>query len=104
MTGGGYGLCARPESINARARYGGLGYGSGMRFGPGPGWGIGLGRCRGAGRGWRHWGFGGGYFGDERESKEDEIAMLRAEAVTIKKSLDMIQRRIEELSRPESAE
>jgi len=104
MTGGGCGLCARPESINVPAGYGGFGYGRGMRFGRGPGWGFGPGRCRGAGHGWRHWGFGGVYYGDERESKEKEMAMLKAEAETIKKSLDMIQRRIQELSQPESAE
>lgn len=104
MTGGRRGLCARPESINTPAGYGGFGYGRGVGFGRGPGWGLGPGRCRGPGRGWRHWGFRGGYYGDERVSEEDEMAMLKAEAETIKKSLDMIQSRIEELSRSESAE
>lgn len=91
MTGGRRGLCGRTRSAADMSAAGGYGRAMGMRRGFG----------RGCGRG-----FGPAYGGYAHPpaypyplSKTDEVEMLRADADARRKSLDAIQRRIEELER-----
>lgn len=94
MTGGGWGLC----NPNPRG-YGGRGFGRGR--GRGRGYNAGFGRGRGLG--WRgaYPPYGGwyptAYAGPYAMGPEDETQMLKNDAVAIKRELDAINRRIEEL-------
>jgi hypothetical protein len=106
MTGGGWGLCNPSGTAYAGPIYGrGRGFRGG--FGPGFGWGRGYGRGFGRGFGWR----GayppiGGWYGPTYNAPygtpytmapEDEVNMLKGEADAVKRELDAINKRIEEL-------
>lgn len=96
MTGGGRGLC---NPVN-------MGYGSGFAgtFGFGRGMGLGRGFRRGFGRGMGR-AFGRGfwkqssYYPEYAQYPEEELHMLKAEANSLKNSLEMINRRIAELEK-----
>ena len=104
MTGGRRGLCGRTDSAGTPARYGGFDFGRGLGFGRGHGRGFGPGRCRRAGFGWRNRGWWEGYPGDYPTSRDDEMALLKADADAMKKSLEAVQRRIDELGQTEISE
>jgi hypothetical protein len=70
----------------------------------GAGWGFGAGWCRRPGFGRRYWGNWEGFPGDVPASREEEMAMLKADAEAMKKSLDAVQKRIEELGQGESSD
>jgi len=97
MTGGARGRCNPATAGNIPAYAGGYGYGRGLglRRGFRGGYGPGLGRDRGFGRGygWYPPVAGPAYSMDAT----DEMDMLKAEADYMKKSLDAINKRIEEL-------
>ena len=91
MTGGGRGLC-NPRAIGYGSPFaGGFGYGRG--FGMGRGYRRGFGR--GMGMGYGPPGYGPGY----PLEPADETAQLKAEADYMKKSLDAINKRLEELEK-----
>lgn len=97
MTGGRRGLCGAGSSAHVPHAHGGFDYG----FGSGRGFGPGRGRGRGMGRGFcrypRAYGF------NYPLSATDEIDTLKADADYMKKSLDTINARIEELTKKNSA-
>jgi len=109
MTGGGRGLCNPATAGMSPAFAGGYGYGRGLamrrgfRGAYGPGWG----RGRGYGRGFGWYPYAAGpaysaagpaYSPAYAMDAASEIDMLKADAEYMKKSLDAINRRIEELS------
>ncbi len=99
MTGGRRGLCGRPEAVNAPlGRGGGFGYGRGAGRGYGPGW------CGRPGFGWRTRGYGAAQPADVQLSPEEQAAMLKADADALRRSLDAIQKRIDQLSPPEASD
>jgi len=96
MTGGRRGLC-NPANAGYDFRFDGMfGLGRGMRFGRGfrGGFSRGMGRAFGR-RGWNQPSYYPGYV----QNPEEELNMLKAEANSIKYSLDMINRRIAELEK-----
>ena len=96
MTGGGRGLC-NPRAIGYGSPFaGGFGYGRG--FGMGRGYGRGFGRGMGMGMGMGY-GYGPGYGPRYPLEPADETAQLKAEADYMKKSLDAINKRLEELEK-----
>ena len=104
MTGGARGLCnpATAGTIPTYAAGYAYGRGLGLRRGFRGGYGPGVGRGRGFSRGygWYPPAVGPVYPVDAA----DEMAMLKADADYLKKSLDTISRRIEELEKKPSEE
>jgi len=90
MTGGARGLCNPRASGYGSQFAGGFGYGRG--FGMGRGYGRGFGRGMGMG-------YGPGYGPRYPLEAADETAQLKAEADYMKKSLDAINKRLEELEK-----
>jgi len=103
MTGGRRGLCNPAIAAGARANIGSYGYvgGLGLRrgFRGGFGRGDGLGRGYGRGYGWYPPVMGSAY-----PSVADEMEMLKVEADHLKKSLEAINTRIDELGEKSSDE
>jgi len=96
MTGGRRGLC-NSESTGYGTRPPGMfGFGRGMGLGRGFRGGFGRGMGRAFGR--RFWNLPS-YYPVYEPSPEDELNMLKAEADSVKKSLDRINRRITELEK-----
>ncbi|MGD8761868.1 MAG: DUF5320 domain-containing protein [Desulfobacteraceae bacterium] len=104
MTGGARGRC-NPATAGTIPDYaGGFGYGRGLAlrrgfrggYGPGMGWGRGYGR----GYGWYPAAVPPAY----PMSAADEMDMLKTDANYMKKSLDAINKRIEELEKKPSGE
>jgi hypothetical protein len=96
MTGGRRGLC-NPATTGYDTRFGGMsGFGRGIRLGRGfrGGFGRGMGRALGR-RDWNRT----SYYPSYAQYPEEELNMLKAEANSVKNSLDMINRRIAELER-----
>jgi len=96
MTGGRRGLC-NPANTGYDTRFGGMfGFGRGMRLGRGFRGGF----SRGMGRafGWRGWNQPS-YYPAYAQNPEEELNMLKAEANSVKNSLDTINRRIAELEK-----
>lgn len=105
MTGRGLGYCA--------------GYGAPGYVNPAPGFGLGRGRGRGwwgGGRGWRHWYYATGLPGWARYgyppaqtygpywqpmTDEQETELLRNQAEALKRELDAIAQRLDELEKKE---
>ena len=109
MSGGGRGFC-NPAGAGYAPAYGrgngyGPGYGRGRGFGAGYGAGYGRGRGYGRGFGWRAsspaWGadYGPSYVAPYQMDPSEEMGMLRNEAESMKRGLDDINRRIEELEK-----
>ncbi len=89
MTGGARGMC-NPASTGSETGYGrGMGYRRGFRRGFGPEMGMRRGYARGDGV----------YPPEAPMDKTAEIDMLKAEAVSIKNALEMINRRIDGLEK-----
>ena len=96
MTGGARGLC-NPATAGTVRAYGGYGYGRGMGlrrgfrggYGPDRGWG------RGYGRGYT--GYPAAVGPDFPVDAPDEIGMLKAQADSLRASLDAINRRLGDL-------
>lgn len=116
MTGRGQGFCNSSRTAYGptpvlRPGYRGYGYGQGFGQGRGirGGFGSGFGQGRGYGRGFGQRGvypptgrgYGQAYYAPYESSydmkPEDEVNMLKGEADTVKKELDAINKRIEEL-------
>ena len=96
MTGRRRGLC-NPATARYDTRFGGMfGFGRGMGLGRGfrGGFSRGMGRAFGR-RGWNQ----PSYYPAYAQSPEEELNMLKAEANSVKDSLDMINRRIAELEK-----
>jgi len=109
MTGGARGYC-NPAGAGYAPAYGrgfgyGQGYGRGRGFGAGYGAGYGRGRGYGRGFGWRAsspaWdaGYGPSYGAPYQMDPSEEMGMLKNEAESMKRGLDDINRRIEELEK-----
>ena len=109
MTGGARGYC-NPAGVGYRPGFGqgfgyGRGFGRGRGFGAGFGAGYGRGRGYGRGLGWRgayppagRWYYGQAPYGDTYAmNPEDEVTMLKGDAEAMKRDLDAIHKRIEEL-------
>jgi hypothetical protein len=102
MTGGGWGLCNPSGRSYA---WSGFGRGRGFRGGYGPGFGRGRGYGRGFGLrgayppagGWYGPAYNAPYGNPYPIKPEDEVNMLKGEADAVKRDLDAINRRIEEL-------
>ena len=96
MTGGRRGMCNPAYAGYARGSAGTFGFGRGMGFGRGFRGGFGRGMGRGSG-----WGFWNQppYFPPYEQGPEGELNMLKAEANSLKNSLEMINRRIADLER-----
>jgi hypothetical protein len=104
MTGGRRGLCNPATAKSTRAYISNYGYGSGLGFRRGFRGGFG----RGADM-WRGYGRGYGWYPPAAGpafpfSVADEMDMLRAEADYLKKSLDAINTRIDELEKKPAEE
>lgn len=96
MTGGRRGLC-NPANTGYGTRFvGAFGFGRGM--GLGRGFRGGFGRGMGRAFGWRGWNQPT-YYPAYAQNPEEELNMLKAEANSVKNSLDMINRRIAELEK-----
>jgi hypothetical protein len=96
MTGGRRGLC-NPTNTGYDTRFvGAFGFGRGM--GLGRGFRGGFGRGMGRAFGWRGWNQPT-YYPAYAQNIEEELNMLKAEANSVKNSLDMINRRIAELEK-----
>jgi len=96
MSGGRRGLC-NPENTGYGTRSAGtFGFGRGMGLGRGfrGGFRSGMGRAFGR-RGWNQ----PSYYPAYAQNSEEELGMLKAEANSVKNSLDMINRRIAELEK-----
>ncbi len=114
MTGGARGYCNPAGAANTPfygQGYGpgyGRGYGRGRGFGAGFGAGFGRGRGYGRGFGWRApypaWGegYGPSYGLPYQMDPSEEMNMLRTEAESMKRGLDEINRRIEDLEKKAS--
>jgi len=96
MTGGRRGLC-NPANTEYDAQIDGMfGFGRGIRRGRGFRGGVGRGIGRAFGRrGWNQ----PSYYPAYAQSPEEELNMLKAEANSVKNSLDIIHRRIAELEK-----
>jgi hypothetical protein len=96
MTGGQRGLC-NPTSAGYGTRFSGsFGFGRGMGLGRGFRGGFGQGMDRAFGRRGRNQPT---YYPAYVQHPEEELYMLKAEANSVKNSLDMINRRIAELEK-----
>lgn len=96
MTGGRRGLCS-PESTGYGTRPAGM-FGFGRGMGLGRGFRGGFGRSMGRAFGRRFWNQPS-YYPVYEQSPEEELNMLKAEANSVKKNLDMINRRIADLEK-----
>ena len=97
MTGGRRGLCGRAGgAYDAPPATGGYGYGRGMAFRRGFGGG---GRGRGMNPAYGGVPYPPAYGAGYPASRTDEMAMLRADADAMRKSLEAVQRRIAELEK-----
>ena len=96
MTGGRRGLC-NPAATGYDNRFVGT-FGFGRRMGFGRGFRGGFGRGMGRAFGWKGW-YQPSYYPAYAQSPEEELDMLKAEANSVKNSLDMINRRIAELEK-----
>ena len=94
MTGGRRGFCGRARGAADMSIAGGYGRARGMRRGFGRGWGRGVGPACG------RYPLPPAY--RSQRSKADEMEMLRADADAGRKSLEAIQRRIDELEKEAS--
>jgi len=96
MTGGHRGLCNPANTGYGTRSSGSFGFGRGMGFGRGfrGGFGQGMGRAFGR-RGWNQ----PTYYPAYAQNPEEELNMLKAEANSIKNSLDMINQRIADLEK-----
>jgi hypothetical protein len=99
MTGGRRGLCGAGGTAYVPHAHGGFDYGEG--FGSGRGFGPGRGRGHGLGRGFCR--YPRAYAFSYPVSEADEMDTLKADADYMKKSLDTINARIEELTKKNSA-
>jgi hypothetical protein len=98
MTGGRRGLC-NPENTGYGTRSAGsFGFGSGRGMGLGRGFRGGFSRGMGRAFGRKGWNQPS-YYPSYAQHPEDELIMLKAEANSVKNSLDMINRRIAELGK-----
>ncbi|MBC2711385.1 MAG: DUF5320 domain-containing protein [Desulfosarcina sp.] len=104
MTGGRRGPCGQSGVVTDPSAYGGFGYGRGLGFRRGAGRGSGPGRGGGRGFGRGFYGYPPRYPVDYSMGRTEEMDMLKAEANAMKKSLEAVQKRIEELDRYESSE
>jgi len=104
MTGGRRGRCVRSDNVADLPAYGGFGYGRGMGARRGAGRGFGPYRGRGHGYGRGYYMYPAAYPVDDAMGRAGEMAMLKAEADAMKKSLEAVQKRIEDLDRGESSE
>lgn len=96
MTGGRRGFC-NPANREYDRRFSGyFGFGRGMRLGRG--FGGGYDPDMGRAFGWRGWNQPS-YYPAYAQNSEEELNMLKAEANSVKNSLDMINRRIAELEK-----
>lgn len=96
MTGGRRGLCNPANTGYGTRSAEPFGFGRGMGLGRGFRGGYG----RNMGRTFGRWGWNQpSYYPAYSQSPEDELNMLRAEANSVKNSLDMINRRIAELEK-----
>ena len=96
MTGGRRGLC-NPATTGYDARFGGMfGFGRGMGLGRGFRGGFGRGMGRTFHRKFWNQPY---YYPAYAQNPEEELNMLKAEANSVKSSLDMINRRIAELEK-----
>jgi Family of unknown function (DUF5320) len=96
MTGGRRGLCNPANMRYGRGFAGTFGFGGGM--GPGGGFRRGFGRGMGRAFGGRFWNMPS-YYPAYAQNPEEELHMLKAEANSLKSSLEMINRRIAELEK-----
>ena len=96
MSGGRRGLCNPANTGYGTRSAGAFGFGRGMGFGRGfrGGFKPGMGRAFGR-RGWNQ----PAYYPAYAQNPEEELGMLKAEANSVKNSLDMINRRIAELEK-----
>ena len=96
MTGGHRGLCNPANTGYGTRPAGTSGFGRGMGLGRGfrCGFRSGMGRAFGR-RGWNQ----PSYYPAYAQNPEEELNMLKAEANSVKNSLDMINRRIAELEK-----
>ena len=96
MSGGRRGLCNPTNTGYGTRSAGYVGFGRGMGLGRGfrGGFNRGMGRASGR-RGWNQ----PSYYPEYAQNPEDELNMLKAEANSVKNSLDMINRRIAELEK-----
>ena len=95
MTGGRRGLC-NPASVGyGRGFAGTFGFGRGMGLGRGFRGGFG----RGAGRAFGLRGWSQPIYPEYEQNPEEELNMLKAEANSLKNSLEMINRRIAEVEK-----
>jgi uncharacterized protein DUF5320 len=96
MTGGRRGFCNPATRDYEGQFFGAPGFGRGMGLGRGfrGGFGPGVGRAFGR-RGWDR----PSYYPAVEQNPEEELNMLKAEANSVKNSLDMINRRIAELEK-----
>jgi Family of unknown function (DUF5320) len=96
MSGGRRGMCNPANAGYGRGFAGTFGFGRGMGLGHGfrGGFGRGMGRAFG-------WGFWNqpSYYPAYEQNPEEELQMLKSEANSLKKSLEMINRRIAELEK-----
>lgn len=99
MTGGQRGLCGRSGSVAGLPAYGGVGYGRRLGFRRGAGREFGPGRGRGRGSGRDSYGYPPAYPIDAPMDTAEEMNMLKAEADYMKKSMEAINKRIEELEK-----
>jgi len=96
MTGGRRGLC-NPANTGYDTHFAGMfGFGRGMGLGRGFRGGVGRGMGRAFGR--RFWNQSA-YYPAYTQNPEEELNMLKAEANSVKNSLDMIIRKIAELEK-----
>ena len=94
MTGGRRGLC-NPANIGYGGRYAGTsGFGRGMGFGRGFGAGFGRGGRFYGSRGWWNQPV---FYPAYTTNSEEELKVMKAQADSLKESLDLINRRISEL-------
>ena len=96
MTGGRRGLCNPANTGYGTRSSGSFDFGRGMGLGRGFRGGFGQGMGRGFGR--RSWNQPT-YYPAYAQNPEEELNMLKAEANSVKKCLDMIKRKIAELEK-----
>ena len=99
MTGGRRGLCGRSGSVADSPAYSGFGYGRRLGFRRGAGREFGPGRGSGRGFGRDAYGYPPAYPIEASMGTGEEMNMLKAEADYMKKSIEAINKRIEELEK-----
>jgi len=97
MTGGRRGFCNHANREYERRFSRNFGFGRGMRLGRG--FGGGYGPDMGRAFGWRGWNQPP-YQPPHPEYPEKDLNILKAEAASVKNTLDMVNRRIAELEKP----